>query len=238
MRTTAPDDPTVTRLVEQQIASWELTRDRRDDVDPEKRSVVEDFVCISRDVGAGATRIGAKLAERLEWPVFDKEFLHAMAGDDKIREQIYASMDERDLAWHEEAVRSLMRPELVTNDDLRHSGKMVLALARQGSAIFIGRGADLILPRDVGLRVRIVAPLEARIKRIAERQELSDEEARKKIQSLQNERARYIRQHFQVDIHDPERYDLVIKLQRISSIQAVDLIESARDILAMDQFAP
>ncbi len=69
---------------------------------------------------------------------------------------------------------------------------------------------------------------------MAERHGVSVDEARKEIQRLEEERAAFIRQHFRVDVHDPERFDLVINLARISTIQAVDLIESARDVLGFD----
>lgn len=229
-----PTDAAVAKLVERQMRNWELARSQRIPSEAEDRPEVEDFVCISRDVGAGANRIVVMLGERLGWPVFDKEILHAMAGDDAIRERIYASMDERDIGWCEETLRVFIQPEFVKNDYFHQLTKTLLSLTRQGSAVFIGRGADLILPRDAGLRVRIVAPLAARTRRMAERRGFSEDEARKEIQRLEEERAGYIRQHFHVDVHDPERYDLVINLARISTIQAVDMIESARETLGFD----
>ena len=228
----------IAKAVERQMRNWELARAQRLEVPLPKRAEVEDFIAVSRQVGASGAEVAAGLAERLDWPVFDKEILDAMAGDDNLRRQVYDSMDERDMGWFEEAARSFMHSEFVKNDYFHQLSKTVLALARQGSAIFIGRGADLILPRDVGLRVRIVAPLETRVKRVAERQDLTEEEAHEKVQRLQEERTQYIRQYFHVNIHDPERYDLTINLQRISPIQAVHLIESSRGILAMNQLAP
>lgn len=222
---------TIAKLVERQMRNWELARSQRTQSEIENRPGVEAFVSISRDIGAGANRVGVMLGERLGWPVFDKEILHAMAGDDATRERIYASMDERDIGWCEETLRALMQPEFVKNDYFHQLTKTLLSLARQGSAVFIGRGADLILPRETGLRVSIVAPLAARVKRVAERRGVSDEVARKEIQLLEAERAGYIRQHFDVDVHDPERFDVVINLARISTTQAVDIIESARGFL-------
>jgi len=228
---TRPTDDVVAKLVERQIRNWEIARNQRTSSEAEDRPEVEDFVCISRDVGAGANLIGVMLAERLGWPVFDKKILQAMAGDDAIRERIYASMDERDIGWCEETLRALMQPEFVKNDYFHQLTKTLLSLARRGSAVFIGRGADLILPRNTGLRVRIVAPLALRAQHVAERRGVSAEEAGMEVQRLEAERAGYIRKHFHVDVHDPERFDVVINLARMSTIQAVDLIESAREVL-------
>lgn len=229
MKTITTRDPNTMRLVERQMRNWEIGRTQRLSHTPEQRPEVEDFICISREVGAGASKIAVLLAERLNWPVFDKELLHVMARYDQIREQIYASMDERDMSWTEATLRPFMQPEFVKNDYFHRLSETVLALARQGSAIFIGRGTDLVLPRGVGLRVRIIAPLEMRVKHVIEREDISEDEARTRISQLDADRAQYIQQHFHVDICDPQRYDLVINLQRLTHAQAVDLIAMAHN---------
>lgn len=140
-------------------------------------------------------------------------------------------MDERDLGWLEEVLRSFVEPQFVKNDYVRRLGETVLSLARQGSAVFIGRGVDLILPRDMGLRIRIVAPRERRIRTMAERQGISPADARRALERLEHERAQFIERHFRAAERDPERYDLMINLDRISQAQAVDLIETAHKAL-------
>jgi cytidylate kinase len=217
------------------MRNWELAKSQRDPLAGKSQLPAQDFVCISREVGVGANGIGALLAERLDWPVFDKEILHKMAGDDRIRKQIYESMDERDLGWCEETLRSVMQPEFVKNDYFHRLSQTILSLARQGSAVFVGRGADLILPRDVGLRIRIVAPLEVRVKRLAGRLSISEEEARLQIDALEEERAKFVLNHFHIDVNDSQRYDLVINAHRVTMVQIVDLIESAREIFQSEQ---
>lgn len=80
--------PETQRLVERQMRNWELQRAQHHAEAPAQRAGVADFICISRDVGAGGTGLGLTLAERLGWPVFDRDILHTMAGDDSVREQI------------------------------------------------------------------------------------------------------------------------------------------------------
>jgi cytidylate kinase len=147
-----------------------------------------------------------------------------MAGNDSLRKQVYASMDERDLSWCEEALRSFLDPNAFKNDYFHQLTKTILSLVRQGNAVFVGRGADLILPPDAGLRVRIIAPLEMRIRNLALRQGTSEDQARKDVEKLEMERAQYVRRHFHADVHDDRRYDLVINLRRISPTQAAEII--------------
>ena len=91
------------RVVERQMRNWELARSQRLKLPEPKRQEVEDFVCVSRRVATpGAEEVAARLGKKLGWPVFDKEILEAMAGDDFYRQQIYANMDQRDLSWTED----------------------------------------------------------------------------------------------------------------------------------------
>jgi len=84
-------------MVEKQMRNWELAKAQRLTVPEPRRAEVEDFIAISRSVGAGGNSVAVVLGEALGWPVFDKEILQTMAGDDAIRREIYASMDERDI---------------------------------------------------------------------------------------------------------------------------------------------
>jgi len=232
MKVTLGHDPAMARMVERQMCNWEHARQQRDAPGPPNPLELHDFICISREVEVGPSLIGAMVAERLEWPLIDKEVLHAMAGDDALREQVYTSLDERHLSWCEETLRSLMHSEFSRNDYFHQLGRTVVALARQGNAVFVGRRADLILPRDLGLRVRLIAPLEMRIRLIMERLGLSEPEAIKELRRLEEERAAFIKQYFKVSPDDPSAYDLVINLRRVSPDQTVDMILAAHKFLA------
>lgn len=226
-----PTDHDVMRIFERQMRNWELARNQHLAEKAETRGEVADFICISRELATGAMEIAARIGQQLSWPVFDKEILQVMAGDDAVRERIYASMDERDLSWSEQVLRSLMEPAFVRDDYFHKLSKTILLLARKGSAVFVGRGADLILPRDKGLRVRIVAPRAERLRRLATQQGLSEAKARDELRRLEEERAVFIRHHFGLDAADPARHDLVINLARISPTQAADVILAVRTIL-------
>jgi len=221
----------IAKAVERQVRNWELARAQRLEVPAPKRAEVEDFIAVSRDVGAGGNEITALLSERLHWPVFDKEILDAMAGDDLLRRQVYDAMDERDMGWFEEAVRSLMHSEFVRNDYFHKLTQTVLSLARQGHGIYLGRGCDLILPRHMGFRVRLIAPLERRIERFSATHGLSAEAARSEIERREADRDHFISQRFH---HDPgtwTRFDLIINVARFSPLQTVDVILDARETM-------
>lgn len=221
-------DAAIARMVEKQMRNWELAKAQRLNVPEPHRAEVEDFIAVSRTVGAGGKSVSTLLGSALGWPVFDKEILQAMARDDAIRREIYASMDERDIGWHEETLRALVEPEFVKNDYFHRLTETVLSIARQGHAVFVGRGADLILPRHIGFRARLVAPLEIRVRNYADRYNVSLEQAREDVPRIDRERAEFVRRHFKVELDDPLRCDLAINLSRFSFAQAAELILEAR----------
>lgn len=221
------------KLVERQMRHWELAKSQRG---PEPRvAAVEDFITVSRQVGAGGSEVASELAERLAWPLFDRDILREMAGEDSVREQIYSSMDERDLGWLEEALRSTLQTDFVKNDYFHQLSRTILALVRQGPAVFLGRAADLILPRDRGFRLRIIAPREKRAARYAARHGLSLPQSLVDIDRIEQQRAEFIRHHFHIEAAEQTRHDLIINLDRIPPHQAVEWVLAAK---AMRNAAP
>ena len=220
-------NPAIGKLVEKQLRNWEIARSQRP-VQPQPRQAeVEDFIAGSRAVGAGGaagSQVANTLGTRLGWPVFNKEILHAMAADDPTRERLYASLDERDVSWLEESLRSLMEAPFKKNVYFHRLTTTVLALARQGPAIFRGRAADLILPQDRGFRVRLTASRESCINSYAEHHGLDLERARIEVERIETERAEFVRRHFGIDAAEQSRHDLIINLDRFSADQAVDLV--------------
>ncbi|HEY3244139.1 MAG TPA: cytidylate kinase-like family protein [Phycisphaerae bacterium] len=226
--------PEVSLLAERQMRNWELARRQRVARSaPETAPQGEAFVCISRAVGSGGSRVAQLLGERLGWATFDREILQFMAGDDRLRAQLYESMDERDESWLESVVRCLLEGDFHRDDYCHRLVDTVLRLARKGPAVFLGRATDLFLPQAAGLRVRIIAPREVCLRNFAARRQLDLEEARRTIERIERERAEFIRHHFQREAEDPTRYDLIINRQRFSEAQAVELIVAGLRVRGM-----
>lgn len=201
--------------------SWERARTRTGTT---RSRAVCDFVTISRQVGSGGAKIVAQLGEKTGWPVFDREVLQAMAGDDTFRERLYAWMDERDTGWLEQMLKWVVAGRFPPQDYVSKLGRAILALARGAPGIFLGRAADLILPQDQGLRVRVNAPLEVRVRNFGLAHSLEEELAAEEVERLGRERADFIQNHFRRDVDDATRYDLAVNTGRVSVEEAVELI--------------
>ena len=107
----------------------------------------------------------------------------------------------------------------------------MLSLARKGCAIFLGRGVDRILPLDRGLRVRLVAPLEYRIQRLAELRGLTLEQSRDEVARIERERGDFIKSRYQIHVDEPTRFDVTVNMAKFDDDQAIDLILAARKLL-------
>lgn len=216
------------KIVEKQMRNWELAHAQRPKPDAgEGAADVTDFVTISRTLGSGGSEVATLLGERLDWPVFDREILQAMAGDDELRGRLYRELDERDVSWLETTARWLMGGELRKDDYFYRLSETVLALARHGHAVFLGRGADLILPMDRGVRVRITARPEKRAQTFAQRSGTSPALARAELERVDRERDDFLRQHFGKRADDLLRFDLTLVLDQMGVATAADVIATA-----------
>lgn len=221
------ESPEANRFVERQIRNWEIARQQAATTPRETGRQVEHFITISRAAGLPGNEIAAALNLRLGWPVFDREILLAMAGDKSWRQELYEAMDERDAGWLEEFLNGMSVSREGRDEYFRRLCETMLALARKGHAIFVGRAADLILPRDAGLRVRVTATREFCIRSWAAERGLTFEKAVREVEELEHERSRFIRHHFHIEASEQTRHDMILNMERFSATQSAEIIMTA-----------
>lgn len=97
--------------------------------------------------------------------------------------------------------------------------------ALKDNVVIVGRGGNWLL-RDVSyaLRVRINGPLEERIQRVCDREDVNRETAERMIEFSDHERSCYVRRVYRRDISDPGDYDLVLNLGKLSFDEVVSVI--------------
>ena len=221
------DSPGISHIVEHQMRNWEIARNQHAKSPIGGDRQVAEFVSISRAVGLPGRNVATLLSEQLGWPMFDREILQSMAGDDDCRQKIYEALDERDLNWVESFLNG-MRPGAESGEDyFRQLSHTVLSLARKGHTVILGRAADLILPQGTGLRVRITASREFCVKSYSQAKGLSLEKAAKDVEEIEHERARFVRRHFHIEVNDPSRNDLTFNMERFTAQQVADVILAA-----------
>ena len=106
-------------------------------------------------------------------------------------------------------------------------GLAVATIASQTSAIFLGRGAGLLLPPEKGLHVRLIAERDRRIAAYAARQQVDARKAAAELDRIDRERGQFLAAHFGPVSEEAERYDMILNMAYFSAVQAADLIEVA-----------
>jgi hypothetical protein len=101
---------------------------------------------------------------------------------------------------------------------------VIYELAKQGDAVFLGRGSHLLL-RDFpcALHVRVTASSETCIRTLMD-QGLNREAAARAIKRSDDERGAFVKFAFGVDWEDPERYDLVLNMDKLTVNLAVSTV--------------
>jgi CheY-like chemotaxis protein len=98
----------------------------------------------------------------------------------------------------------------------------------RGDIVYHGLAGHLLLAGMPGLlRVRLIAPLEMRVKTLVDRHGLSRDAAIEYIEQVDEERMRWTRLVYGVELRDSSRFDLVVNLEKSSLETACRLVTVA-----------
>ncbi len=189
------------------------------------------YVTISRQSGSGGSSIARRLAEELGWNVLDRELVEGLARELELDPHQLELMDETRTNWLRDTIFNLLDSKLVLQDSyVTLLGRIMALAAHKGQVIFVGRAGNLVLPRDDGLRVRIIAPRPWRIQRFANRESLGETAASERVASLDAARSDFVRRHFKVDADDPAAFDIVLDAAALGEGGVVTLVKKAMEI--------
>ncbi len=223
----------VEQILERQARLWQLRRPKEREKEGPGRGKVRGvyfgpYVLISRELGAGGRAVGALLGERLKWQVFDREIVDEIARHAKIRQQLIESVDEHVRGILEEFILDFLGQEILAPESYLYQLKeILLALGHQGNVVIVGRGAQYVLPRQFGLCVCMVAPLEVRIERVAKMEGIAPEAARSLIARTDAEREKFVHSHFQRGSRNPLDFEIVINTGYLTYEEATDILLGA-----------
>lgn len=204
----------------------------------EKRVVIT----IGRQYGSGGAETGRRLAEELGLECYDKNILRMNSDKSGIKESYFHLADEKAGNKLLYKIISTLTPDkgapsfgsdLISADNLfRFQSEVIRKLADEESCVIIGRCANYVLDGMDGLvRVYLYADLEAREKRIREKDLYDEKEILKNIKRIDRERRDYHRYYTGHDWQNPENYDLIINTGKIGVDGAVAVIRNYLTVL-------
>ena len=213
----------LTELVDYQVHRWELNKARRKK--KAKEAHIWPLITVSREYGSLGAKIAKALGERLEWPCWDQELVHEIAQHSNAPETLFASLDEHRRDVISKIIDSLMYGNEVTERYyLRKLMHVVHTIAHHGASVVVGRGAHYVLEEHQALKVRVVAPMEDRIKGLMSRKDIGEGQARAEVVKTDAERADFMRYHYSRNITDAHGFDMVINVGPLNIEKAIDII--------------
>ena len=156
----------------------------------------KNVIAIGRQFGSGGHDIGKILAEKLGYDFYDAEIIQMTAGTTgytpefvKKKEEIMTNSLLYDLV-NQMYLNTDKQDEAPKDKIFEAECQVVRNLAKKGNCVIVGRCADYVL-RNSGncLKVFFSAPLVSRIRRVAQRQNISEGEAKATVQKNEKLRA-------------------------------------------------
>ena len=209
-------------LVEEQIKRWQSNRKRK------YKKPIRPVITISRLPGCGAWEIAEQISTDLEIDLFDSEIVDKIAENAEVNRRVVETLDEQDNSIVLEWLSTLTAERyLWAYEYLEHLTKIIGTIGAHGHAVILGRGASYILPKEICLRVLVVAPLEIRIENVRKAYKVSEKVARQNVMGKESDRVAFIRRYFHVDMLDPVNYDLVFNMGMCEQDMVVEMLKIA-----------
>jgi cytidylate kinase len=201
-------------------------------------------ITINRELGSGGRTVGEKLAAKLGVQFYDKALIKALEEKYNLTVEEIENLKGRNHSWWAEFARgfifaerarnniydiktsALDEPDALTTDEMYETEQHILRnIAEAESCIIAGRlGFSVFRNHPNHLSILIQAPMEQRIERVMQKQNMSREKAEQVIKKVDKMRENYVSTYAKTSRYDTRNYDLVISMAGHTEDEVVDLI--------------
>ena len=193
-------------------------------------------ITISRQFGTGGHEIGMELARRLGVKLLDKQILNAVASRMNAVEEAVEKIELRNPLWRD-AFTNIYRTYMAhaeyngqEKDQTSHAlfraqAEAIRQIAKEESCVIIGRcGFDIFADEPNALKIFIHSSLDCRKRRIAEKYDISEQDAAAMIVDNDFSRERYTKTFTGRDWTDACNYDISLDVRKFGVNGAVDFL--------------
>jgi cytidylate kinase len=179
-------------------------------------------ITLDREFGSGGAEIAHKVAERLGWKLWDQlltvEIARLLECDcgavekhEERKDPLYYRLLKGFMRGSNEGSVNLPQAKIADTDCIREVAERVVRnAAESGECVIVGRGSAYYLgSRPDAFHVFIYAPRDEKIRRLQTTGK-SPREAMDLVESVDRDRAAFIKQYFGVDWPDRSRFHLMI----------------------------
>jgi cytidylate kinase len=180
------------------------------------------IISIEREYGCGGGDIAQLVANRLGWKLWDQRLTEEIARLANCPKGVVEAREERNDPLYYRLFKSFLRgsyegsinaPKLNLVDSetiLKTARRVVEHAAERGSCVIVGRGSQHFLKgRSDTLRVFLYAPREDKVRRLLARGK-SEKDAEELVDTIDRERADFIKKYFNVEWPDRAIYHSMI----------------------------
>ncbi len=179
------------------------------------------IITIQRGTRSGGEALAKCLGEQLGYSVLGREVLQEAAAQLGVpAEDVGEKMEERPGRFG--------RIPLITKLYVAAVRAALVENARGGKLIYHGLAGGLLLRRLPGvLRVRLIAPLEFRVRSLMDSHGMDEESAEAYIREVDEARTVWVRNVYGEDNTDSNLYDMVLNLESFSVHEACQVVVAA-----------
>lgn len=198
-------------------------------------------ITINRELGSGGRTVGRKLAEKLSVDFYDKAVIKGLQEKFHLTAEEIEKLKGRKQGWWADFKRQISggadmvnyyipkignEPELLDTDEVFQAETEILnGIAAEESCIVAGRSGFYVFRNHPNhLSIFIQASMPFRIQRVASKQNMTEDEARKTIEKVDEMRENYVKKYAKTSRYDTRNYDLVITSDGKTEDQIVEQI--------------
>ncbi len=198
----------------------------------EKRSQKLHFPCItiSREFGCEGNPVARQLVQKLSteeypWVLFHKELITEMSEQKDVQRDLIESISEENRGQLHQYIEHLLAHKPTNVELYKKIAETLRILGERGRSVILGSGAAIInasLPNI--LCVRLQAPMDFRVERIAKLLDIPASEAREKIRTYDGKREEFVYEFTRKDVSSPHHYHLIFDNSKFDAGQITELI--------------
>lgn len=179
------------------------------------------IITIARQCGSGGHEIGKELASRLGLELYDRKRLEQEAKN-------IGKFEENKDFFREKAVNSLLYSIAVSygeSNPMNKSFELIRELTQGKQAVIIGRCSGAVYEEDPdATTIFLHADRKCRIRRVMERDKISEKEATRMVKEVDEKRASFHKFCTGKAWEDASQYQLSIDTGRVDISDAADMI--------------
>ncbi len=181
-------------------------------------------VTVAREYGSGERYVGKLLAERLQIPLYDKDFILKVSEETGLSADYIKENEQKKSSF--DMIHSGYYSGLNNADELfLKESEVIQNIAKKGSCVIVGRAADFVLREQENvISIFLYSDMKHKVNRAVKYYGIKEDRAEKEIKKINKLRANHYKYYTSQEWNDPENYDLCINTDVLGVEETASLI--------------